>query len=100
MKDNTFSMAMGKIIAEAEAGQAAEVHAQHRRWIFNRVRGVISFLMVVGMLVAAFCYRDRLQSLLMPKAAPTQTSNGSSASIKSAQDNAAARDKALGEIAK
>jgi hypothetical protein len=100
MKDHTFTMAMGKIIAEAEAEQAAEVRAQHRRRILTRVRGVISFLMVVGMLVAAFCYRGKLQSLLMPKTAATQTSNGSSASIKSAQDSAAARDKALNEISK
>ena len=99
MKDNTFAMAMGKIVAEAEAEQAAEVRAQRRHRILDRIRSVVKFMVVVAALFFAFHYRAKLQSLLLSKIAP-QTSNGPSASIKAAQDNAAARDKVVDDITK
>ena len=100
MKDNTFSMAMGKLIAEAEAERAQEAHRERRRQLFQRIRGVVGWLTVTGILFTAFCYRDRLQSLLVPKTGATPAGNESSAAIKSAQDSAAARDKALDQITK
>jgi hypothetical protein len=99
MEDNTFAITMGKIVAQAEAEQVEEVRALRRHQIFDRVRGIVAFLIIAAALFSALHYRGQIQSFLLSKVT-SQTSNGASASIKAAQNNAAARDKALDEISK
>jgi hypothetical protein len=105
MKDNSFAMAMEKIVGQAEAEQRQEVRAQRRSQIFSRVRGVFSLLLVATVAVFVFCYRMELQNLIFSRPAAKQAAGetaagGTAAGIKAAQDNAATRDRVVNEITK
>jgi hypothetical protein len=109
MKDNSFAMAMEKIVGQAEAEQRQEVRAQRRSQIFSRVRGVFTLLLIATITVFVFCYRVELQNLIFSRPAAKQTAGetatgtaagGTAAGIKAAQDNAATRDKVVNEITK
>jgi hypothetical protein len=97
MKDNTFAMAMGKIVAEAETEREDEAREQHRRQIWSRVRSFVTLLVFATVLFFAFCYRAELQFLFTKPV--TQSSKAASPELKAAQD-AAARDKVVDEVTK
>ena len=99
MKDNSFALAMGKIIDQAEAEQQQEARGQRRRQTFGRARGIFVFLFGATILVFAFCYRGELQNLLFAKT--SAPSGGATASaLKAARDNAAIRDGVVSDTAK
>ena len=116
MKDNSFENAMNKIVGQHEAVQRAEVRAQKRSEIFDRVRAVFIFLFIAAVLVVAYNFRDQLKDLIMPKHAvvtaevttnadgtftTNSTPEGKTVSIvNAAQQNAATRDAVIDQIAK
>ena len=95
-------MAMSKIVGEAEILQKQEVLENRRRQIFGRVRAVFVFLFVATLLVVAFCYHTQLQETISAKlkGTPAASNGQTSAALKSAQDNAAARDQIVNQITK
>lgn len=102
MKDNSFAMAMSKIVGEAEAGQQREIRDQRRRQLLGRVCGVFVFLFVATVLLTAFCYRAPLQDFIFskPGGKPSPAAGQTSAALKTAQDNASTRDQIVDQTAK
>jgi hypothetical protein len=101
MKDNSFAMAMEKIVGQAEAEQQHEIHVQKRAEVIGRVRSVFVFLLVATVFVFAFCYREQIQNAIFPKPSAQQQSGGqTSAALNAAKQNAAARDSVIDSITK
>lgn len=99
MKDNSFAMAMEKIVGQAEAELKQEIRSQKRAEIFGRVRGVFIFLAVAAIMVAAFNYRVEIQNKIFsrPASSGRAPAGGGTAA---AQQNAATRDQVIGDITK
>lgn len=99
MKDNSFALAMEKIVGQAEAEREQEIRAQKRARQMARVRSVFVFMLLLTVAVLAFCYRDKIQSMVFAKPAK-DTGGQTSASLAAANNNAATRDSVINEISK
>lgn len=102
MKDNSFENAMNKIVGQHEAEKQEEIRAEKRAVIFGRVRSIFVFLAIATVLVVAYNYREKLTDLIKGKPVATaDTAEGqTSATLKTAQQNAATRDSVIDSIAK
>ena len=99
MKDNSFALAMEKIVGQAEAEKEREIHAQKRAVKVARARSIFVFMLLLTVAVFAFCYREKIQSMVFAKPAK-DTGGQTSASLAAANKNAATRDSVINEIAK
>jgi len=99
MKDNSFALAMEKIVGQAEAEKKQEIHAQKRAVKVARARSIFVYLFILTLAVFAFCYREKIQSLVFAK--PAKQSDGrTSVALDAAAKNAATRDRVIDDIAK
>lgn len=103
MKNNSFEMAMNKIVGQAEAERQQEITTQKRRETFGRIRQAAVGLFFVAALAVAFCCRAELQAtftaFITPKPAAPPAGQASAA-LSGAQQNAATRDSVIAEISK
>ena len=127
MKDKSFETAMNKIAAQAQAEQQNEIRAAKRSQLMSRIKGGVIFLAIGTAAVTGMCYHKELQATIAAKISPaksvvaatdansadtnnlaiapgltgmTQAPNKVSASLATAQQNAAIRDSIIDQIAK
>lgn len=112
MKDNSFSLAMNKIVGEHTAEMEREIRTQKRRVVMARVRKGLIFASITGMLVAAFCYHNKLETTVNTVKAKlfhsdntTAQTQGNiegkaSAALAGARQNAATRDQLIDDLSK
>lgn len=108
MKDNSFTMAMNKIVGEHQAEVQREIRHQKRRVIMERARKGLAFVAILGLLAAAFCYRHQIETSIKTKFfhSDVTTESGAnpvakaSVALDTARKNAATRDKLINELSK
>ena len=99
MKDNSFAMAMEKIVGQAEAEKQQEIRDQRRAEVFGRARSIFVFLLVATIGVFVFCYREQIQDKIFSK--PSLLGTGKvAAQLNAARKNAAQRDVVIDSISK
>lgn len=108
MKDNSFSMAMDKIVGEHQAECKREMELQARREMFRQIRRAFVFLLVSAALLFALVNHKALTELVMARLnnhsavnpAADSATGKTAAALQGAQENAAARDKLIDQISK
>jgi hypothetical protein len=103
MKNNSFAMAMDKIVGQHEAEQKRELQAQQRAVMMSRIRSGFVCLFFAASLSVAYCYRDDLSKTIMPYLSPKPSASrtGQAATaLSAAQQNAATRDSVIDQVSK
>jgi hypothetical protein len=99
MKDNSFAMAIAKIVGQAEAEQGeGNPHSKACRggWPCSKR---VCFLFIVTIFVFEFCYREQIQNAIFSKPS-TQLGGQTSAAINAAYQYATTRDIVVNSITK
>lgn len=97
----SFGDAMSKIASQAKAQQLLELRDQRRREIRDRISKVIGFLVVTGLLGAAYYYRAPLQEFVSSKLTTSNQPHigaGMAAALGGVQADAAKRDSQIDEL--
>ena len=104
MKDNSFSMAMDKIVSQHQAECKREAELQARGEMFRQIRRAVVFMFVSAALIFAVVNHKTLTDLLMARMhsqpAAGSVTDQAAAALQGAQQNAAARDKLIDQISK
>ena len=103
MSDKAFTMAMGKIVIEAEDEKQEEIQhgirMERRARIFGCARGIFVLLFLVTLAFYAYVYQNDLMEFYNPNAADQMEGMGANP-VQKARQNAAYRDKVVDDVSK
>lgn len=101
MSDKAFEKVMNRIAVEAETERVREIESQRRHELFGKIRKAGVFLFGAAILGCGYYYRANLQTFVSEQLnQKPQIDGNTGTALKSIQENAAKRDKALSEITK